>query len=101
MTTRTIAGTVNSDGSIRYGQEYTVQKVSTGHYFVSFRPAFAQMGGGAATQIFPDGDTRDNVTIVSLTANDSLLKTGDGNGNAQDRDFTFSFSGEGNIAPKV
>jgi hypothetical protein len=100
MPDRIIAGTINPDGTIKYGQEFSVNRVSLGHYLISFRPSFAQVSGGAATQIYPDGDTRDNAVIITLNATDCLLKTGNSSGQAEDRSFTFIFAGTGKLAAK-
>lgn len=99
MENRTIAGTVNANGTTKYGSEFSVSRASTGHYVVSFRPAFAQISGAAATQIYPeDGNTRDNVVIIQLNATTLYLKTGDAGGDARDRDFTFLAVGIGSDA---
>ncbi|NTJ42042.1 hypothetical protein G6L28_05420 [Agrobacterium larrymoorei] len=96
MTDRTIAGIVNADGTIRAGDEFSVSRTSEGHYVVSFRPAFDQLHGVSATQVFPnDGNTRDNVVIIRLSESELFLKTGDGDGNAKNRDFTFVAAGNG------
>jgi hypothetical protein len=92
---RIIAGVVNADGTKKSGKDFTSLKTSTGHYVVEFRPAFTYVDGGSATQIFPkDGDTRDNLVIISLDANTAEIKTGGSGGNAADRSFTFIFAGD-------
>lgn len=96
MTNRIISGTVNRDGSIKYGSEFSVTRTREGHYLVAFRPAFTQISGAAVTQIYPnDGSTLDNAVILDLKGTELNLKTGDGGGNAQDRDFTFVATGVG------
>jgi len=96
MVDRTIAGTVNSDGSIKYGSEFSVSRVSEGHYLVSFRPGFSQIGGASATQIYTsDGDTRDNIVFIRMNTTELYLKAGDSHGDAKDREFTFIASGIG------
>jgi hypothetical protein len=98
MVDRIIAGTVNADGTIKYGQDFAVTRTTVGHYVVQFRPAFAQVSGGSVTQVFPgDGDTRDNAVIISLSATDVYLKTGGGDGRQSDRNFTFVMAGTGSV----
>ncbi|HVE20397.1 MAG TPA: hypothetical protein VNC39_00330 [Acidocella sp.] len=99
MADRIIGGTVNSDGTIKYGSEFSVSRTTEGHYVIAFRPGFAQVSGASATQIFPDdGNTRDNVVIIRLTPSELYLKTGDSNGNAKDRNFSFIATGIGSVA---
>ncbi len=99
---RIIAGTVNADGSVLNGSEFTVSKPSKGHYLVSFRPAFEKISGGAVTQIYTsDGDTRDNAVIVKLHNYECYLKTGNASGDTDDRMFTFIFAGTGSTSQKA
>jgi len=99
MTDRYIAGTVGSNGAPVSGSDFSSTRTTKGHYVVSFRPAFAQISGGAVTQVYPnDGDTRDNAVIISLSADSVYLKTGDSSGDPQDRSFSFIFGGTGSVA---
>ncbi len=92
---RIIAGQVKGDGTIISGEDFTASRTTSGHYLISFRPAYNTISGASVTQIYPDGDTRDNAVIIRLNANELYLKTGDSSGNAQDRDFTFIAGGNG------
>ena len=97
MTTRVIAGTVNKDGTIRDGKEFSVVRTEKGRYAISFRPAFASILGAAATQVF-DGNTRDNVVFPHVGSSELLVKTGDSGGDRSDRPFTFVAVGIGEVA---
>ncbi|MDK4723700.1 hypothetical protein PH552_30565 [Rhizobium sp. CNPSo 3968] len=96
MVDRIIAGTINSDGSVKYGSGFSVSRPSEGHFMISFRPAFSQINGASATEIY-DGDTRDNAVIISLSTTDLYVKVGDSHGDAKNRDFTFIASGIGEV----
>ena len=102
MVDRTIAGTVNADGTIKSGQEFSVSLTTTGHYMVAFRPAFAQIAGGSVTQIYSgDGSTLDNCVLIKLNATEAFIKTGDMAGRESNRAFTFIFVGTGSVAVKT
>ncbi|EKU23695.1 hypothetical protein [Xanthomonas graminis] len=93
---RVVAGVVAGNGQIRNGSGFSVARTSTGHYLLSFQPAFETLGGAAITQIYSgDGDTRDNAVILRIDARQVLIKTGDGNGAQSDRDFSFVALGQG------
>jgi hypothetical protein len=100
MADRIIAGTVNANGSQQSGNNFSVTRTSEGHYLVSFRPAYERIDGASVTQIFNDGNTRDNAVIIRLSATELFLKTGDSNGDAKDRDFSFVSAGTGSVAAK-
>ncbi|WFU37244.1 hypothetical protein QA640_22355 [Bradyrhizobium sp. CB82] len=95
MANRTIAGTVRKDGTIISGAEFSVEKTNRGEYVVSFRPAFSNVHGGSATQIYEgkDGSTLDNVVLRVLNVNNAIVATGGHKGDLNDRDFTFVFNG--------
>ncbi|WP_460910787.1 hypothetical protein [Paraburkholderia jirisanensis] len=77
MSDRIIVGTINADGTIQYGSNFSVTRTTEGHYNVSFRPGFSQINGASVTQVYNDGDTRDNAVIIKLNATDLYLKVGD------------------------
>lgn len=98
MAIRTIAGTVNEDGSAKYGSDFISSRTSEGHYMIEFRPAFGELGGVSVTQIFNEGNTRDNAVIIRLNASHAFIKTGNDSGSARDRSFSFVAAGTGSVA---
>ena len=53
---RIVSGTVNLDGNILSGTGFTVQKVNTGIYLITFTQPFPSQPTATATQIHPDVD---------------------------------------------
>ncbi|QCI98172.1 hypothetical protein [Agrobacterium larrymoorei] len=100
MTQRIIAGTINANGSVKFGTGFTATRSSEGFYLISFRPGFESVSGASATQIYNNGNTRDNAVIQSLNNTELYLKLGNGDGNPSDRDFSFIAAGEGSSAAK-
>ena len=100
MTERTIAGTINGNGTIKFGTGFTATRSSEGFYLISFRPGFTAVGGASVTQIFTNGDTRDNAVIQSLTSTELYVKVGDSGGKAKDRDFSFIAAGDCSLVAK-
>ncbi|WP_320199420.1 hypothetical protein RMR16_003925 [Agrobacterium sp. rho-13.3] len=100
MADRTIAGTINGNGTVKFGTGFTATRSSEGFYLISFRPGFSAIGGASVTQIFSNGDTRDNAVIQSLTSTELYVKVGDSGGKAKDRDFSFVAAGDGSVTAK-
>lgn len=99
---RTIRGTVEADGSVFAGSGYTVNKVGTGLYDVSFATEFSNIPTVVVTQQHPDnntarngqftesgGNTRDNAIVVGVRNNKVRIRTGKDDGSANDRRFHF------------
>ncbi|HEX5871577.1 MAG TPA: hypothetical protein VFY65_14220, partial [Longimicrobium sp.] len=94
--TRVLRGSVKANGDLEGGVGFTVKRVGTGMYDITFATAFTARPSGVATQVYPNfddfgtgGDTRDNAVIVGLNASRMRIKTGGGDGGASDRCFCF------------
>lgn len=92
---RIVAGTVDADAKIKNGSGFSVSRTSTGHYQVSFRPAFHNVSGASVTQVYPEGSTLDNAVIISLSNTDLFLQVGNVSGKNENRDFSFVAVGVG------
>ena len=95
---RTIAGTVNNNGTINSGTGFSVYQESEGLYTITFKERFNSLYGGGVSQIHRGegsrgGDTRDNALFVFLEDGSMRVKTGNSSGNASNRDFTFIVTG--------
>ena len=82
------------------GSGATILRDEQGIYYIDFQVKFTNIPAFVATQQYSandkwddtsskGGDTRDNVTIIALSATHAKVKTGDSGGNAQDRNFSF------------
>jgi len=105
MAITTIAGNINSDGSIYQnptGGIEGINKVDTGEYIVQFKSNFKNPPVVIASQNYPKWDAQinthgsslDNVVVVFVNKTSAGFFTGSSNGNAQDRNFTFIAVGE-------
>jgi hypothetical protein len=93
MTTRTIWGSVNADGSIANGSEdFTVTNVETGVYVIGFRTNFIGLPAVVASQNrfgnVGEANT-DGVAVPMVAAGSATAVTGDGGGKKQNRAFGF------------
>ncbi|MCA9975929.1 MAG: hypothetical protein KC413_09280, partial [Anaerolineales bacterium] len=99
---RTIRGTVEANGDVFAGSGYTVNKVATGLYDVSFATEFSNIPTVVVTQQHPDnntarsgqftesgGNTRDNAVVVGVRNNKVRIRTGKDDGSTDDRRFHF------------
>ena len=100
MTERTVAGTINGNCTVKFGTGFTATRSSEGFYLISFRPGFTAIGGATVTQIFENGDTRDNAVIQSLNNTELSVKVGDSGGKAKDREFSFVAAGDGSMVAR-
>jgi len=94
-----------TEPTIESGSGFSVERQAKGIYQIEFSPGFNKMPALTATQQYSGnnnwhntssqgGDTRDNVTIISISTIHARVKTGDNNGVAQDRNFSFIAIGE-------
>ncbi|XXX71794.1 hypothetical protein WMF30_29525 [Sorangium sp. So ce134] len=91
---RIVRGGVMSNGGIFAGTGFTVSKVGTGFYDITFSTPFNSRASVVATQHYPGtndtgGDTRDNATVVVVNHDRVRIKTGGADGSAADRHFCF------------
>jgi hypothetical protein len=95
---RMIRGVINANGTIAQGTGFTVSKVGTGLYDISFSNGFPGLPSVVATQWYfgngTGGDTRDNAVVVSVSNSSTRIKTGGGDGAASDRVFGFIVMGQ-------
>jgi hypothetical protein len=90
-----VRGIVHPDGKVANGAGYTVKRVNTGLYDVSFLTSFSDPPSVVATQIYDftpnggGGNTRDNAVVVYIGPDRARIKTGDGDGGAANRWFAF------------
>ena len=81
-----IAGRVNADGSIAAGDGFTVNKIGTGNYVVTFPASFRPVGSSASTA----GANGQASTIYGFDGPTSF-RTGTVNTTGVASDMAFSF----------
>lgn len=92
---RIVRGEVAGAGSIVTGTGFTVRKVSTGLYDITFSTPFNSRVSVVTSQHYQgtneqgSGDTRDNANVTVANSDRVRIKTGDGAGAAADRAFCF------------
>ncbi|NSZ17882.1 hypothetical protein [Agrobacterium vitis] len=93
MTTRTIWGTINANGTILSGSgDFAVSRTGNGQYQIQFNDDFSatpaivgsQVLGGSLSQ-----NPLDNLVFPFLNKNGATALTGDAHGNQGDRNFSF------------
>ncbi len=93
MTTKTLWGVVNKDGSITSsGGGFTITHQGNGEYIISFSPTFSATPSIVGSQVLfgqESQDTRDNVVFPFLNSGAATALTGDSQGKHQDRSFSF------------
>lgn len=102
-------GTITAHGTttptINSGSGFDIHREGQGIYLIDFKAGFTKTPAFVATQQFSynskwddyssqGGDTRDNITIITLDYEHARVKTGDAGGNAQDRNFSFIAIGD-------
>jgi hypothetical protein len=89
---RIVSGVVDGTGTAQAAVGFTVTKVETGLYDITFAPPFAAIPAASVTQIWTGSepsDTRDNAILVSLEQTKMRVKTGNNTGAPTDRSFSF------------
>lgn len=97
-----IWGTINGNGTVNSGTNFTSTHLERGLYLINFSQAFKTIPAVTVTQNYPGwdkfddhgGNTRDNAVVVALNQLEVKIKTGDGNGDASDRNFCFVAVGD-------
>lgn len=107
MSTKTIYGNVNADGSIHSGSGdfQVIPEGTNGVYTLIFKQSFSSIPTVILTQKYSNspsnwtdfpsdgGDTRDNAVLIAVNQDKAKLKTGDSTGGGTDRDFGFMATG--------
>ena len=91
---RIVSGIVTDAGTTQATVGFTVTRISTGLYDITFTPAFAAAPAASVTQIWaeaeqPGGSPLNNTILVSLEQAKMRVKTGNSAGEAADRSFSF------------
>ncbi|WP_299627981.1 hypothetical protein [uncultured Tenacibaculum sp.] len=97
MATKTIYGTVSSNGSIISGSGFIVQKQNTGTYLIDFEPGFSQTPAVVGSQTgygSIDENPLDNVVFPYINQGSTTALTADSSGHKKDRQFSFIAIGE-------
>jgi hypothetical protein len=91
---RIVSGVVDGNGTSQAAVGFTVTRVSTGLYDITFAPPFAAIPAASVTQIWAGfehqwGNTFDNAGLVSLEPAKMRVQTWDNTGASTDRSFSF------------
>lgn len=93
MTTRTIWGTVNANGTILSGSgDFAVNRTGNGQYQIQFNDDFSATPAIVGSQVLfgNQGESPlDNIVFPFLNKNGATAFTGDSKGNVGDRSFSF------------
>jgi|LakMenEpi03Aug12_release.lakeMendotaPanAssembly.Ray.scaffolds.fasta_scaffold592826_1 hypothetical protein len=93
MTTKTLWGVVNKDGSIKSsGGGFTITHQGNGEYIISFSPTFSATPSIVGSQVLYGQESEkplDNVVFPFLNSSTATAFTGDSKGDQEDRSFSF------------